>query len=73
MAGAAGFEPAVPGLGGRCIIQAMLHARLAQDAPFKKASYRIAIFYHHQAMTSNTSSKSDGRTTYGPANPLRRI
>jgi hypothetical protein len=24
-------------------------------------------------MTSNTSSKSDGRTTYGPANPLRRI
>ena len=47
MAGAAGFEPAVPGLGGRCIIQAMLHARIAQDAPFKKASYRIAIFYHH--------------------------
>ena len=36
MAGAAGFEPAVPGLGGRCIIQAVLRARLPHDAPFKK-------------------------------------
>ncbi len=26
-AGAAGFEPAIPGLGGRCIIQAILRAR----------------------------------------------
>ena len=73
MAGAAGFEPAVPGLGGRCIIQAMLHARLAQAAPFKKASYRIAIFSPHQAMTSNTPSKSVERTTYGSANTLCRI
>ncbi len=36
MAGAAGFEPAVPGLGGRCIIQAMLHARLPEHASLKK-------------------------------------
>ncbi len=27
LAGAAGFEPAIPGLGGRCIIHALLHAR----------------------------------------------
>ncbi len=73
MAGAAGFEPAVPGLGGRCIIQAMLHAHLAQAAPFKKASYRNAIFSPHQAMTSNTPSKSAERTTYGSANTLCRI
>ncbi len=73
MAGAAGFEPAVPGLGGRCIIQAMLHARLAQAAPFKKASYRIHIFLRHQAMTSNTPSKSGERTRYGFANTLCRI
>ena len=38
MAGAAGFEPAVPGLGGQCIIQAMLHARLSQSLPLKKSS-----------------------------------
>ena len=38
MAGAAGFEPAVPGLGGQCIIQAMLHARLPQSLPLKKSS-----------------------------------
>ena len=60
MAGAAGFEPAVPGLGGRCIIQAMLHARLPQAAPFKKSSYRIAVFFVHRAMVSNTFSKSGG-------------
>lgn len=36
MAGAAGFEPAVPGLGGRCIIQAMLHARTREHSPLKK-------------------------------------
>ncbi len=36
MAGAAGFEPAVPGLGGRCIIQAMLHARSREYSPLKK-------------------------------------
>ena len=36
MAGAAGFEPAVPGFVGRCIIQAMLHARLREHAPPKK-------------------------------------
>ncbi len=38
MAGAAGFEPAVPGLGGRCIIQAMLHARPRQHDPLKKSA-----------------------------------
>ena len=38
MAGAAGFEPAVPGLGGRCIIQAMLHARSRQHDPLKKSA-----------------------------------
>ena len=38
MAGAAGFEPAVPGLGGQCIIQAMLHARSPQSLPLKKSS-----------------------------------
>ena len=38
MAGAAGFEPAVPGLGGQCIIQAMLHARFPQSLPLKKSS-----------------------------------
>ena len=38
MAGAAGFEPAVPGLGGQCIIQAMLHARIPQSLPLKKSS-----------------------------------
>ena len=37
MAGAAGFEPAVPGLGGQCIIQAMLHARFSEDVPLKKS------------------------------------
>ena len=36
MAGAAGFDPAVPGLGGRGIIQAMLHARFREHAPLKK-------------------------------------
>ena len=36
MAGAAGFEPAVPGLGGRCIIQAMLHARVCEHSLLKK-------------------------------------
>ena len=36
MAGAAGFEPAIPGLGGQCIIQAMLHARFSDDASLKK-------------------------------------
>ncbi len=36
VAGAAGFEPAVPGLGGRCIIQAMLHAQPGDRAPPKK-------------------------------------
>ena len=36
MAGAAGFEPAVPGLGGRCIIQAMLHARFCECDSLKK-------------------------------------
>ena len=35
MAGAAGFEPAVPGLGGRCIIQAMLHAH-SREYPYLK-------------------------------------
>jgi hypothetical protein len=38
MAGAAGFEPAVPGLGGRCIIQAMLHARSREHARLKKCA-----------------------------------
>ena len=38
MAGARGFEPAVPGLGGQCIIQAMLHARPPQSLPLKKSS-----------------------------------
>ena len=38
MAGAAGFEPAAPGLGGQCIIQAMLHARPPQSLPLKKSS-----------------------------------
>jgi hypothetical protein len=38
MAGAAGFEPAVPGLGGRCIIQAMLHARSREHALLKKCA-----------------------------------
>ncbi len=36
MADAAGFEPAVPGLGGRCIIQAMLRARPRQHPLPKK-------------------------------------
>ena len=45
MAGAAGFEPAVPGLGGQCIIQAMLHARFSEDAPLKKC---IVISGHFQ-------------------------
>ena len=31
---AAGFEPAVPGLGGRCIIKAMLHAHLHEPPSF---------------------------------------
>ena len=33
MAGAAGFEPAVPGLGGQCIIQAMLHTHSTEVTP----------------------------------------
>ena len=37
MAGAAGFEPAVPGLGGQCIIQAMLHAHSADRIPLKNS------------------------------------
>ena len=36
MAGAAGFEPAVPGLGGRCIIQTVLRARLRHPFTLKK-------------------------------------
>jgi hypothetical protein len=37
MAGAAGFEPAVPGLGGQCIIQAMLHAHSGDRIPLKNS------------------------------------
>ena len=37
MAGAAGFEPAVPGLGGQCIIQAMLHAHSADRILLKNS------------------------------------
>ena len=40
MAGAAGFEPAVPGLGGRCIIQAMLHARSREHDLLKKCALK---------------------------------
>ena len=42
--GRAGFEPAVPGLGGQCIIQAMLHARLPQSLPLKKSSEKNRFF-----------------------------
>ena len=43
MADAAGFEPAVPGLGGRCIIQAMLRARPRQHPlPKKGDAHKIA-------------------------------
>ena len=35
--GAAGFEPAIPGLGGQCIIQSMLHARFAELTPHHDA------------------------------------
>ena len=44
MAGAAGFEPAVPGLGGQCIIQAMLHARLPHSLSLKKSSEEKRLF-----------------------------
>ena len=37
MAGAAGFEPAVPGLGGQCIIQAMLHAHFGDRILLKNS------------------------------------
>lgn len=40
MAGAAGFEPAVPGLGGQCIIQAMLHAHSPEANSLKKGMVR---------------------------------
>ena len=44
MAGAAGFEPAVPGLGGRCIIQAMLHARSREHDLLKKCAPKKTSF-----------------------------
>jgi hypothetical protein len=44
MAGAAGFEPAVPGLGGQCIIQAMLHARFSEGDHLKKCIVIHDIF-----------------------------
>ena len=73
MAGAAGFEPAVPGLGGRCIIQAMLHARsrehalLKKSAP-KKSNHRRAIRCHEAGEASGehmASNMSDLPNPYG--------
>ena len=66
MAGAAGFEPAVPGLGGRCIIQAMLHARsrehdlLKKCAPKKPAFHRPVVRCHQavKAPRENVASNS---------------
>ena len=45
MAGAAGFEPTVPGLGGRCIIQTMLHARFWEHTPLKKGRVAKLCFF----------------------------
>ncbi len=74
MAGAAGFEPAVPGLGGRCIIQAMLHARSREHALLKKCAPKKThpnqpIIRCHQAQKAPrenvTSSTSDLPNPYG--------
>ena len=74
MAGAAGFEPAVPGLGGRCIIQAMLHARsrehdlLKKCAP-KKNMFSRSVIRCHQAEKAPrenvASNSSDLPNPYG--------
>gem|GEM_PF-1764628 len=46
MADVAGFEPTVPGLGGRCIIQTMLHARFGERVTFKKCEgARISVSF----------------------------
>gem|GEM_PF-5488266 len=47
--GAAGFEPAIPGLGGRCIIQAILRAqpllmRTIQDHCATQANAKPCFF-----------------------------
>ena len=74
MAGAAGFEPAVPGLGGRCIIQAMLHARSREHDLLKKCALKNNRFFHtdircHQAEKAPrenvASSSSDLPNPYG--------
>ena len=73
MAGAAGFEPAVPGLGGRCIIQAMLHARSREHALLKKSApkmstLRRAIRCHEAGEASGehmASNMSDLPNPYG--------
>ena len=73
MAGAAGFEPAVPGLGGRCIIQAMLHARSCERALLKKSTPKTrnldrAIRCHEAGGASGdymASNMSDLPNPYG--------
>ena len=73
MAGAAGFEPAVPGLGGRCIIQAMLHARSREHALLKKSTPKTrnldrAIRCHEAGGASGdymASNMSDLPNPYG--------
>ena len=79
MAGAAGFEPAVPGLGGRCIIQAMLHARSREHDLLKKCALKNNRFFHtdircHQAEKAPrenvASSSSDLPNPYGEDTPF---
>ena len=73
MAGAAGFEPAVPGLGGQCIIQAMLHARLPQSLLPKKPSvekhpFSILYIRCHQArkaLRTTMDERNSLPTPYG--------
>ena len=62
MAGAAGFEPAVPGLGGQCIIQAMLHAHFG-DCIHLKNSEGVQI----ATLTSNLSRENQAMFDVGQA------
>lgn len=53
MADVAGFEPTVPGLGGRCIIQTMLHARFCDRTLLKKCEGVIMSIFSLQNKRTN--------------------
>ena len=74
MAGAAGFEPAVPGLGGQCIIQAMLHARSREHALLKKCAPEKLVFPFCYPMPSSgeSPSRERGEQLLGPPQPVWR-